>query len=71
LLARVVRNCGGTTAAIDNVGKQAEFPAMEYEYNRIPTIINTITDGLERMRLNAALSRPQVSIAMHAAIVPE
>ena len=50
-------------AAVDNAKLTAEFRAREEEYRRVQSLYNTVMDGLERMRISAALSRPNVRIA--------
>jgi capsular exopolysaccharide synthesis family protein len=50
-------------AAVDNAKITAEFRGIEAEYQRVQSLYNTVMDGLERMRIIAALSRPNVRIA--------
>ena len=50
-------------AAVDNAKITAEFRGREAEYQRVQSLYNTVMDGLERMRIIAALSRPNVRIA--------
>lgn len=50
-------------AAVDNAKLTAEFRGREEEYHRVQQLYNTVMDGLEHMRITAALSRPNVRIA--------
>jgi capsular exopolysaccharide synthesis family protein len=40
----------------------AEFRAREQRYQRVQEMLNIVEDGLERMRISAALSRPNVRV---------
>ena len=50
-------------AAIDISKRAAEYRARETEYRRLQDLLDTVTEGLERMRIASALSRPNISIA--------
>ena len=41
----------------------AEYRGKENEYNRGMALLSTLTDGLERMSISAALTRPNIRIA--------
>jgi capsular exopolysaccharide synthesis family protein len=47
-------------AAVDNAKLTAEFRGREEEYHRVQLLYNTVMDGLERMRISSALTRPNV-----------
>ena len=49
-------------AAVDNAQRTAEFRDREAEYQRVQSLYNTVMDGMERMRITAALSRLNVRI---------
>ena len=50
-------------AALAAAKLTAEYRGKEDEYNRGMALLNTLTDGLERMRISAALTRPNIRIA--------
>ena len=54
---------GEARAAAVSIAKlTAEYRAREQRYDRVQLMLNTIEDGLERMRITAALSRPNVRV---------
>ncbi|MBM4017060.1 MAG: polysaccharide biosynthesis tyrosine autokinase [Planctomycetes bacterium] len=59
LLSRVSE---ARTAALGVAKLTADYRAREQEYNRVQTLLNTVTDGLERMRIAAALFRPNIRV---------
>ncbi len=40
----------------------ADYRAREERYQRVRDMLNTVLDGLERMRISAALSRPNIQV---------
>ena len=55
---------GEARAAAVSVAKlTAEYRAREQKYQRAQEMMNTVEDGLERMRISAALSRPNIRVA--------
>jgi capsular exopolysaccharide synthesis family protein len=50
-------------AAIDVAKSTADFRAREDEFRRAQALLNTVVDGLERMRISQALSRPNVRVS--------
>ncbi len=50
------------TAAISQAKLNAEYRIREDEYRREQTLLGQVNDGLERMRINAALTRANVRI---------
>ncbi|MFO8013629.1 MAG: polysaccharide biosynthesis tyrosine autokinase, partial [Phycisphaerae bacterium] len=54
---------GEARAAAVSVAKlTAEYRAREQRYQRVQDMLNTVEDGLERMRISAALSRPNIRV---------
>ncbi|MBL7139520.1 MAG: polysaccharide biosynthesis tyrosine autokinase [Planctomycetes bacterium] len=49
-------------AAVSVAKLAAEYLTLEDEYRRVQALLNTVEDGLERMRISAALSRPNVRV---------
>jgi len=49
-------------AAVDIAKLSAEYRAREQQYARVQDMLNTVENGLERMRISAALSRPNIQI---------
>ncbi|HUU93343.1 MAG TPA: polysaccharide biosynthesis tyrosine autokinase [Phycisphaerae bacterium] len=49
-------------AALSAAKLTAEYRAREDEYRRVQTMLNTVLDGLERMRISAAIARPNIRI---------
>jgi len=52
-------------AALSAAKLTAEYRAREDEYLRVQTLHNTVLDGLARMRISAALTRPNIRIVSH------
>jgi capsular exopolysaccharide synthesis family protein len=50
-------------AAVDTAKLTSEYRTREEEYRRVQSLYNTVMDGLERMRITAALSRANVRVA--------
>jgi capsular exopolysaccharide synthesis family protein len=50
-------------AAIDIAKLTSEFRAREDEFRRVQTLLNTVMDGLERMRISQAMSRSNIRVA--------
>jgi polysaccharide biosynthesis transport protein len=50
------------TAAVGAARAAIEYRTREEEYRRIQGFLNVITEGLERMRISASLSRPNVHV---------
>jgi len=54
---------GEARAAAVSIAKlTAEYRAREQKYQRAQAMLNTVEDGLERMRISAALSRPNIRV---------
>lgn len=51
------------TAAIGAAKLAADYKGREEEYNRVLALLNVVTDGLERMKISAALARPNVHVS--------
>ena len=66
LLLRVAE---ARTAALGAAKLTAEYRAREEEYNRVQQLLNTVAEGLERMRIAAALMRPNIRVTRNP-IVP-
>ncbi len=49
-------------AAVDIAKRSAEYRARSQEYARVQELLNTVENGLERMRISAALSRPNIQV---------
>jgi len=49
-------------AAVGAAKLSAEYRARDDEYRRVQNLLNTVMDGLERMRIGSALARPNVRI---------
>jgi len=58
-------------AALSAAKLTAEYRAREDEYRRVQDLLNTVLDGLERMRISAALARPNIRITSQPDIPPE
>jgi len=58
-------------AAVSIAKLAAEYRGLEEEYRRLQTLLNTVEDGLERMRISSALSRPNVRIRSTAELPVE
>jgi len=55
---------GEARAAAISISKlTAEYRGREQEYERVTQMLNTVEDGLERMRISSALARPNIQIA--------
>jgi len=50
------------TAALGAAKLTAEYRAREADFNRTQTLLNTVSEGLERMRISSALARPNISV---------
>lgn len=50
-------------AALGAAKLTAEYRGKEEEYNRGMALLSTITDGLEKMSISAALTRPNIRVA--------
>jgi capsular exopolysaccharide synthesis family protein len=50
-------------AALAAAKLTAEYRGKEEEYNRGMTLLSTLTDGLEKMSIGAALARPNIRVA--------
>jgi capsular exopolysaccharide synthesis family protein len=59
LLARVAE---ARQAAVASAKLTADYRAREEEYLRVQALLNTVTDGLERMRISSALARPNIRV---------
>jgi len=54
---------GEARAAAISVAKlTAEYRAREQKYQRVQEMLNTVEDGLERMRINSAISRANIQV---------
>lgn len=51
------------SAAVDAARVSAEYRSREEEFRRVQALLNTIQDGLEKMRISAAMARPNVRVA--------
>ena len=49
-------------AAVGAAKLSAEYRARAEEYRRVQELLNTVMDGLERMRISSALARPNIRI---------
>ena len=49
-------------AAVSAAKLSAEYRAREDQYKQVQSNLNIVTDGLERMRISAALARPNIHI---------
>lgn len=56
------------SAAIRIGQRAAEYRQREDEFRRLQDLLHTVSDGLERMRIAAALSRPNIQIAQMPSI---
>jgi capsular exopolysaccharide synthesis family protein len=45
--------------------RAAEYRGMEHEYSRVTALLGTVLDGLERMRIQAALVRPHIRVTQY------
>ena len=59
LLERVAE---ARSAAVSSAKLSAEYRAREAEFARVQALSNTINDGLERLRISAALARPNIRV---------
>jgi succinoglycan biosynthesis transport protein ExoP len=50
------------TAALGAAKLTADYRARESEFNRTQTLLNTVSEGLERMRISSALTRPNIRV---------
>jgi len=50
------------TAALGAAKLTAEYRTREAEFLRTQALLNTVTDGIERMRISSALSRPNIRV---------
>ena len=55
-------------AALSAAKLTASYRAREGEYHRVQTLLNTVLDGLERMRIGSALARPNVRVVVQPEI---
>jgi len=55
-------------AALSAAKLTAEYRTREDEYRRVQTLLNTVLDGLERMRIGSALARPNVRVVVQPEI---
>jgi len=70
--ADIQARVGEARAAAVSVAKlAAEYRGFEEEYRRLQELLNTVEDGLERMRISAALSRPNVRVRSTAELPVE
>jgi len=58
-------------AAVSAAKLTAEYRAREQRYERAQELLNTVEDGLERMRISAALSRPNIRVVSWPAVPVE
>ena len=56
------------TQAVDAARMTAEYRAREDEYRRVAALLNTVTDGLARMRISTSLARPNIRVAQYPQI---
>ena len=49
----------------------ADYRAREQRYQRVQAMLNTVEDGLERMRISAALTRPNIQIVSYPEVPVE
>jgi capsular exopolysaccharide synthesis family protein len=49
-------------AAVSAAKLTADYRGREDQYKQVQLLLNTVTDGLERMRISAALTRPNIRI---------
>jgi tetratricopeptide (TPR) repeat protein len=52
-------------AAIDAAKRIGDYQMREAEYRRVLAILNTVTGALERMRIEASITRPTVRVASY------
>ncbi|MCX5685702.1 MAG: polysaccharide biosynthesis tyrosine autokinase, partial [Planctomycetota bacterium] len=50
------------TAALGAAKLTAEYRNREAEFNRTQTLLNTVSEGLERMRISSALAQPNIRV---------
>ena len=55
-------------AALSAAKLTAEYRTREDEYRRVQTLLNTVLDGLERLRIGSALARPNVRVVVQPEI---
>ena len=55
-------------AALSAAKLTAEYRSREDEYRRVQTLLNTVLDGLERLRIGSALARPNVRVVVQPEI---
>ncbi len=56
------------TQAVDAARMTSEYRTREDEYRRVAALLNTVTDGLARMRISTSLARPNIRIAQYPQI---
>ena len=61
--AELLSRLGEARAAALGAAKlTADYRAREAEFNRTQTLLNTVSEGLERMRISSALARPNIRV---------